>query len=124
VLPICVALAALLVLPVQIATPALLASPVTPSALPVNFPHDKHTTVNCVTCHHNFADTTGVSGGCLDCHRSDRSDLPQASEPLFHTFCRSCHVELAATTDQHGPTRDCAKCHVAQEHKGPMTTWP
>jgi predicted CXXCH cytochrome family protein len=124
VLPICVALIALLILPVPIATPVLLASPITPSALLVNFPHDKHTTVNCVTCHHNFADTTGVTGGCLDCHRSDRSDLPQASEPLFHTFCRSCHVELAVSTDKHGPTRDCAKCHVAQDHKGPMTTWP
>lgn len=123
-LPTCVALLALLVLPVPVATPALLASAVTPSVLPVNFPHDKHTTVNCVTCHHNFADQTGVTGGCLSCHRSGRNDLPQASEPLFHTFCRSCHVELAATTDKHGPTRSCDKCHVAEERKGPMTTWP
>jgi predicted CXXCH cytochrome family protein len=123
-LPTCMALAALLILPVPIATPALLASAVTPAVLPVNFPHDKHTTVNCVTCHHNFADATGVTGGCLSCHRSDRSDLPQASEPLFHTFCRSCHVELAATTDKHGPTRSCAECHVVNERKGPMTTWP
>lgn len=124
VLPTCVALLALLILPVPIATPALLASPVTPSLLPVNFPHDKHTTVNCITCHHNFADKTGV-GECLACHRSaDRTDLPQASEPLFHSFCRSCHVELAATTDKHGPTRSCAQCHVVQERKGPMTTWP
>lgn len=124
VLPTCVALLALFILPVPIATPALLASPVTPSVLPINFPHDKHTTVNCITCHHNFVDTTGVTGGCLDCHRSDRTDLPQASEPLFHTFCRSCHVDLAATTDKHGPTRDCAECHVTKDRKGPMTTWP
>jgi predicted CXXCH cytochrome family protein len=123
VLPTCLALVALLILPVPIATPALLASPVTPSVLPVNFPHDKHTTVNCVTCHHNFADTTGV-GECLTCHRSARSDLPQASEPLFHTFCRSCHVELAATTEKHGPTRSCTTCHVMEARKGPMTTWP
>ncbi len=124
VLPTCMALAVLLVLPAPIATPALLASAVTPSVLPINFPHDKHTTVNCVTCHHNFADATGVTGGCLECHRSDRSDLPQASEPLFHTFCRSCHVELAETTDKHGPTRSCMKCHVVEGHKGAMTTWP
>ncbi len=124
VLPACGALAVLLILPVPIATPALLASAVTPSPLPVNFPHEKHTTVNCVTCHHNFADKTGVTGGCLACHRSDRNDLPQASEPLFHNFCRSCHVELAATTDKHGPTRSCAKCHVVEERRSPMTTWP
>jgi hypothetical protein len=124
VLPTCVAVTALLILPVPIATPVLLASAVTPSVLPVNFPHDAHTTVSCVTCHHNFADSTGVTGGCLDCHHSDRGDLPQASEPLFHTFCRSCHVALAATTDKHGPTRGCAECHVAQERKGPRTTWP
>jgi hypothetical protein len=43
---------------------------------------------------------------------------------LFHTFCRSCHVELTATTDKHGPTRSCAKCHVVEGHKGAMTTWP
>jgi hypothetical protein len=124
VLPTCMALVALLILPVPTATPALLASPVTPSVLPVNFPHDKHTTVNCVTCHHNFADKTGFAGECLACHRSARTDLPQTSEPLFHTFCRSCHVELAATTDKHGPTRSCTKCHVVDERKGPMTTWP
>jgi hypothetical protein len=123
-LPTSIALVALLILPVPIATPALLASAVTPAVLPVNFPHDKHTTVNCVTCHHNFSDQSGVTGGCLSCHRSDRNDLPQASEPLFHTFCRSCHVELAETTDKHGPTRNCEKCHVAEARKGPMTTWP
>ncbi len=124
VLPACGALAVLLMLPVPIAAPGLLASAVTPSPLPVNFPHEKHTTVNCVTCHHNFADKTGVTGGCLACHRSDRNDLPRASEPLFHNFCRSCHVELAATTDKHGPTRSCAKCHVVEERRTPMTTWP
>jgi predicted CXXCH cytochrome family protein len=124
VLPTCVALVALLILPIPLATPKLQASAVRPTVLPVNFPHDKHTTVNCVTCHHNFADQSGVTGGCLACHRSDRSDLPQAAEPLFHTFCRSCHVELAQTTQQHGPTRSCSTCHVTQEHKGPMTTWP
>jgi hypothetical protein len=124
VLPTCIALVALVILPIPLATPKLLASAVKPTVLPVNFPHDKHTTVNCVTCHHNFADQTGVSGGCLDCHRSERNDLPQASEPLFHTFCRSCHVELAETTDIHGPTRSCSSCHVAQERKGRMTTWP
>jgi hypothetical protein len=124
VLPTCIALVVLVILPVPIATKALLASPVTPATLPLNFPHDKHTTVNCITCHHNFADKTGVTGGCLACHRSDRGDLPQASEPLFHTFCRSCHVELAATSAKHGPVRSCAECHVAAERKGPMTTWP
>lgn len=124
VLPTCSALAALSILPVPIATPVLQASVVTPTVLPVNFPHDRHTSVNCVTCHHNFADDTGVTGGCLDCHHSGRQDLPQASEALFHNFCRSCHVELAVTTDQHGPTRSCAKCHVVEEHSGPMTTWP
>lgn len=102
----------------QPAAPALLQSapspllqPVAaPSLLPLSFPHEKHTTVGCVLCHHNFTDKTGT-GSCLDCHRSSRPDLTISAEATFHTFCRDCHVQLAATTDKHGPTRDCATCH-------------
>ena len=107
----------LLPLPTAIRQPApspLLQPAASPSLLPVSFPHEKHTTVGCVLCHHNFTDKTGT-GSCLDCHRSRRPDLATSAEATFHTFCRDCHVQLAAATDKHGPTRDCAACH----HKPP-----
>jgi hypothetical protein len=83
----------------------------TPPTLPVHFPHEKHTTVNCVTCHHNFVDKTGL-GSCFDCHRQPRPDLTRSAEATFHTFCRDCHTELAHTTTKHGPTRACSACHL------------
>ena len=92
----------------------LLQPAASPLLLPFSFPHEKHTTVGCVLCHHNFTDKTGA-GSCLDCHRGTRPNLTTSAEATFHTFCRNCHVQLVATTDKHGPTRDCAACH----HKAP-----
>lgn len=111
VLPNLVAAAVLFLLPLPTATPQLLKPVASPALLPVSFPHEKHTTVGCVLCHHNFTDKTGT-GSCLDCHRSNRSDLTASAEATFHTFCRNCHTQLAATTDKHGPTRSCSACHV------------
>jgi Class III cytochrome C family len=103
---------ALFLLPLPIATPQLLKPVATPTLLPVNFPHEKHRTVGCVLCHHNFTDKTGT-GSCLDCHRSTRSDLTVSAEATFHVFCRNCHTQLAeTTTDKHGPTRECSTCHA------------
>ena len=103
---------ALFLLPLPIATPHLLQPVATPTLLPVNFPHEKHRTVGCVQCHHNFTDKTGT-GSCLDCHRSTRPDLTASAEATFHVFCRNCHTQLAeTTTDKHGPTRECSTCHA------------
>ena len=112
-LPCCAAALALLLLPIPTASPRLLQQATQPSLLPTYFPHEKHTTVNCVTCHHNFIDKTGI-GSCLDCHRPPRPDLPQSPEATFHTFCRTCHTQLAELTTQtkHGPTRSCSTCHT------------
>jgi predicted CXXCH cytochrome family protein len=113
VLPSCAAAVILFLLPIPTAAPALLIPAATPSLLPVYFPHEKHTTVDCVACHHNFVDRTGL-GSCRDCHRSARADLPESAEATFHTFCRTCHTDLAQTTAKHGPTRDCAVCHAKE----------
>ena len=113
VLPSCAAAVILFLLPIPTAAPALLQPATTPSLLPVYFPHEKHTTVDCVTCHHNFVDKTGL-GSCRDCHRSARADLPESAEATFHTFCRTCHTDLAQTTTKHGPTRDCSVCHAKE----------
>jgi len=116
VLPSCVAAAILFLLPIPTAAPALLKPATAPSLLPLYFPHEKHRTVGCVACHHNFVDKTGL-GSCRDCHRSARPDLPESAEATFHTFCRTCHTDLAQTTTKHGPTRACSACHV----KEPLT---
>ena len=82
-----------------------------PAAIAVSFPHDSHTTVSCVTCHHNYVDHTGTTA-CIECHRSARTDLLHSSESTFHTFCRDCHTQLALEGQQkHGPTRSCSGCH-------------
>ncbi len=82
-----------------------------PAPLPVRFPHELHTGVNCVLCHHNFRDATGTAN-CIDCHRNaQRLDLERSSEATFHVFCRSCHVERAILGEKHGPTRACEPCH-------------
>jgi hypothetical protein len=112
-LPSCATALILFLLPIPTAAPALLIPAATPSLLPVYFPHEKHTTVDCVTCHHNFVDKTGL-GSCRDCHRSARPDLPESAEATFHTFCRTCHTELAQTTTKHGPTRACSVCHAKE----------
>lgn len=110
-LPSSVAAALLFLLPIPTATPHLLQQAVQPAVLPITFPHEKHTTVGCVACHHNFIDKTGV-GSCLECHRTPSPDVTQSAEATFHTFCRSCHTALAETTGKHGPTRACSACHI------------
>jgi amino acid transporter len=116
-LPGCVAAATLLLLPVPTASSRLLEPVTAPPGLPILFPHEKHITVNCVTCHHNFVDKTGI-GSCLDCHRQPRPDVTQSAEATFHTFCRDCHRELAHTTAKHGPTRACSACHLRPAQTG------
>ena len=49
------------------------------SRLALDFPHDKHGAVNCLTCHHNYADGTGAAL-CVECHRSQRTDLHEGAE--------------------------------------------
>jgi Class III cytochrome C family len=111
-LPGCAAAAVLLLLPVPTATSHYLEPVTRPALLAVHFPHEKHTKVACVTCHHNFVDRTGL-GSCIDCHRSNRADLTASSEATFHVFCRGCHTQLAQahTDNAHGPTRACSECH-------------
>jgi Class III cytochrome C family len=113
VIPCSAAAVTLLLLPIPTATSRLLQPASSPSSLPVQFPHEKHTTVNCVTCHHNFVDKTGI-GSCLDCHRSARPNLTQSAEATFHSFCRQCHAQLAQTAHKHGPTRSCSSCHAKE----------
>jgi predicted CXXCH cytochrome family protein len=80
------------------------------TALPLDFPHGKHGAVNCLTCHHNYADGTGAEL-CVQCHRSTRSDLKEGVEARFHGFCFECHRHPAATFTRHGPVAGCTGCH-------------
>lgn len=76
----------------------------------LGFPHDKHRSVNCIQCHHNFADRTG-SGSCISCHRSRRPDIVVGAEARFHDFCLSCHREPPGDPTHHGPVTGCSTCH-------------
>jgi DMSO/TMAO reductase YedYZ heme-binding membrane subunit len=84
------------------------------SRLELDFPHDKHGAVNCLTCHHNYADGTGASL-CVECHRSQRTDLRAGAEARFHGFCLDCHRHPSASLEahKHGPVSGCRVCHRA-----------
>lgn len=127
-------------LPASMSKQVLLEPVAQPAAIAVNFPHDLHTSVTCVTCHHNYVDHTGTTA-CIECHRSAhitaeaqpphsvsnqatlfgggrepglraaRAAPIKSAEQTFHTFCRDCHTQLALDSHKHGPTRSCAACH-------------
>jgi hypothetical protein len=80
------------------------------STLPLDFPHDKHGAVNCLTCHHNYADGRGMEA-CIACHRSARADLREGAEARFHSFCLDCHRHPDAALKGHGPVSGCNVCH-------------
>jgi len=82
------------------------------SRLALDFPHDKHGAVNCLTCHHNYADGTGAAL-CVECHRSGRPDLRAGALARFHGFCLDCHRHPAASLQAHGhgPVSGCQVCH-------------
>jgi hypothetical protein len=82
------------------------------NAIPLDFPHGKHGTINCLKCHHNYADGTGWDS-CVRCHRSaTRTDLKEGVEARFHGFCFDCHRNPEkATLTRHGPVAGCATCH-------------
>ena len=75
------------------------------------FPHEKHREVNCIQCHHNFADRTG-SDSCISCHRSGRADIRASAEARFHDFCLGCHRDPPARLTGHGPVTGCSTCHA------------
>jgi DMSO/TMAO reductase YedYZ heme-binding membrane subunit len=82
--------------------------------LELDFPHDKHGAVNCLTCHHNYADGTGAAL-CVECHRSQRADLHEGALARFHGFCLDCHRHPSAALQAHGhgPVSGCKVCHRA-----------
>jgi DMSO/TMAO reductase YedYZ heme-binding membrane subunit len=89
-----------------------LREPLLPRAqtLPLNFDHRKHTAINCLVCHHNYADGRGFDA-CIFCHRSARTDLKVGVEARFHDFCLNCHRHPGPTLPRHGPVSGCTICH-------------
>jgi predicted CXXCH cytochrome family protein len=79
--------------------------------LVLGFPHDKHRLVNCIQCHHNFADRSGTES-CISCHRSGRAAIRVGAEARFHDFCLGCHRDPPAYLTGHGPVTGCDPCHA------------
>ena len=80
------------------------------ATLPLNFDHGKHVAVNCLVCHHNYADGRGFDA-CIHCHRSPRADLKVGVEARFHSFCLNCHRNPEPRFPRHGPVSGCKLCH-------------
>jgi hypothetical protein len=79
-------------------------------SLPLDFDHGKHVAVNCLVCHHNYADGRGFDA-CIHCHRSGAADIKVAVEARFHAFCLECHRNPAPRLVGHGPVSGCSTCH-------------
>jgi predicted CXXCH cytochrome family protein len=75
------------------------------------FPHDRHRSVNCIQCHHNFIDRSG-GDSCISCHRSGRVTIRVGAEARFHDFCLGCHRDPPAYLSGHGPVTGCNTCHA------------
>lgn len=81
--------------------------------LPMSFAHRHHGEVNCLICHHNYADDSG-QGLCLQCHKSD-PEIARQFETMFHDLCRDCHIERQRDGLDGGPTRACFGCHEGDD---------
>ena len=79
--------------------------------LVLGFPHQKHRAVNCIQCHHNFADRSG-GDSCISCHRSGGAAIRVGAEARFHDFCLGCHRDPPAYLIGHGPVTGCSTCHA------------
>lgn len=77
--------------------------------LPLSFPHQRHAAINCIVCHHNLVDHSGMDT-CLGCHRSGRADLRHGAEARLHDFCLACH-RTRPRGAHHGPVAGCTACH-------------
>jgi DMSO/TMAO reductase YedYZ heme-binding membrane subunit len=86
--------------------------------LPLNFDHGKHVAVNCLVCHHNYADGRGFDA-CIHCHRSVSADLKVGVEARFHSFCLNCHRNPEPRFPRHGPVSGCESCHSQPEPRAP-----
>lgn len=83
--------------------------------LPTRFDHKFHRAVQCVACHHNFAERGLGPGGCYACHKDWGSSETRRIDILFHAFCTDCHRREQAAGEKAGPVKACAACHVAPE---------
>lgn len=81
--------------------------------LPLNFDHRIHGSVNCLTCHHDYAQkkTPGDAPTCILCHKATPA-LATRIEEDFHQLCRGCHLQHSQTLQAGGPVRSCQQCHV------------
>jgi hypothetical protein len=83
------------------------------AALPLTFDHAKHVSVNCLACHHNYADGRGFDA-CIHCHRGAGPDIKVGVEARFHGFCFNCHRNPEPQFVRHGPVSGCTACHIEE----------
>lgn len=92
-------------------------------ALPLRFAHVDHTAINCVACHHNYAQSRMARlprQDCIACHKTEPGQATRV-EATFHQFCESCHVRRREQGRPGGPVRLCQGCHAQRPPgKGPL----
>ncbi|BAN48412.1 cytochrome c3 family protein [Metapseudomonas resinovorans] len=83
--------------------------------LPLNFDHGLHGKVNCITCHHDYADRSPAAPSgdrtCLFCHKKT-PHLALRMERDFHELCRGCHLQKLQALHSAGPVQSCRQCHT------------
>jgi hypothetical protein len=78
------------------------------------FEHSIHGEVDCVNCHHDWAEPGGLISGdsCASCHLG-RPGLRARLEEDFHRLCRGCHVDERSSHPQlSAPAARCSECHI------------
>lgn len=89
--------------------------------LPLSFNHQLHGRVNCLQCHHDYADRSPSSPtserSCLLCHKTTPK-LAQTIERDFHHLCRGCHLQQAKSEHIAGPISECKLCHPPRRDAG------
>ncbi|MNO44823.1 Class III cytochrome C family protein [compost metagenome] len=84
--------------------------------LPLNFDHQLHGRINCLTCHHDYADRSPAAPtgdrACIFCHKRTPA-LAERIEQDFHQLCRGCHLQKVQSIHAAGPVRACRQCHTA-----------
>lgn len=83
--------------------------------LPLNFDHGLHGRINCLDCHHDYADGSPAAPTgdrtCILCHKKSPR-LARRIESDFHELCRDCHLQRLQEANAAGPVRACRQCHA------------
>ena len=94
-----------------------------PIYAPVLMPHEKHLSISCQACHHEWKDESKPPQECSDegCHDmfgavGDQKTAVRSAFNAYHNrsselSCHGCHIQRSQAGEASGPVNKCLKCH-------------